>query len=263
MLPKRKLDGVYTSEEFNIYFGGAFDLKKEKSVDFKINSKSIPQKSEQKNYPKVKFLIFIFLWIILVGLIISFNYFSIKKPQERIYSVPFNQKTTTARKDFRPEQSEKKEEKNVQQNNFINREEVNIKNFGLKIEKIGIVVPIVPQVDGNQENIYNNALKKGVAHLKDSAFPGDRGNIFIFGHSSSTIRSPYSKIFARLSNLTNGDKIVVFYKNKEYIYYVFEKKVVEANDVSVAMPTEKEQLTLMTCWPIGTDKKRLIIKAAP
>lgn len=140
--------------------------------------------------------------------------------------------------------------------------DINIKNFGIKIDKIGVLAPIVEGVSGRDKNIYNLALKRGVAHLKGSALPGKGSNIFIFGHSSSNIGfGPYSKVFAKLNELERGDKIIIFYKNKEYIYLVFEKKVVEKNDLSVVKPTPKEQLTLMTCWPIGTADKRLIIKS--
>lgn len=144
----------------------------------------------------------------------------------------------------------------------IDQKDFNIKNFGIKIEKIGIVAPIIANVDGATKDIYNKKLKNGVAHLKGSSFPGQGGNIFIFGHSSSNIgEGLYSKIFARLGKLEKGDKIIIFYKNKEYIYSVFEKKIVEKTDISVIESTKEEQLTLMTCWPVGTAEKRLIIKS--
>jgi len=39
------------------------------------------------------------------------------------------------------------------------------------------------------------------------------------------------------------------------------KEIVGKEEVNVAKATKKEQLTLMTCWPIGTANKRLIIKS--
>lgn len=137
-----------------------------------------------------------------------------------------------------------------------------IKQFGIKIDKINLIVPVVKNVNGTDKNIYNKELKKGVAHLKGSALPGGGSNIFIFGHSSAFIGSgPYSEIFSKLNNLKWQDKITVFYRNKKFNYSVFEKEIVEKNDISVIKPTKEEELTLMTCWPIGTNKKRLIIKA--
>ncbi|MDD5552083.1 MAG: class D sortase [Candidatus Pacebacteria bacterium] len=137
-----------------------------------------------------------------------------------------------------------------------------IKNFGIKIDKINVFAPIVKNVDGANKNIYKRELKKGVAHMKGTAFPGEGSNIFIFGHSSSEIGwGKYAKIFAKLGELKVGENIIIYYKNKKYHYEVFDKEIIEKTEISVTKPTKKEQLTLMTCWPIGTAKKRLIIKA--
>lgn len=139
-----------------------------------------------------------------------------------------------------------------------------IKKFGVKIDKIKVLTPVIENVDGANKNVYYKALEKGVAHYRGTSLPSKGSNIFIFGHSSSIFgRGEYDKVFARLGELTRDDKIIVFYQDKEYEYYVFEKKVVEKTEVSVLAPTKKEQLTLMTCWPIGSNEKRLIIKAAP
>jgi len=135
--------------------------------------------------------------------------------------------------------------------------------FGLKIDKLDLLAPIVEDVDGENKNAYNKALQGGVAHYKGTALPGEKSNIFIFGHSSTvTGQGPYAKIFASLGDLEKGDEIIVFYKDKEYRYSVFDKQVVEKDETSVLDPTKKEQLTLMTCWPVGTNAKRMIIKAS-
>jgi len=137
-----------------------------------------------------------------------------------------------------------------------------IKEFGIKIDKLDVLAPIIKNVDGTNKSIYYKALEKGTAHYKGTALPDEGSNIFIFGHSSSIFgKGNYDKIFSRLGELTKDDKITIFYQDKEYQYLVFEKKVIESTEVSVLSPTKKEQLTLMTCWPIGTNKKRLIIKA--
>jgi len=138
-----------------------------------------------------------------------------------------------------------------------------ITEFGLKIEKLDIVAPIIKDVDGKSKSDYNNALKEGIAHFKGTSLPGGGGNIFIFGHSSAQTKSDYSKIFATLDDLEENDEIIIYYKNKENRYNVKEKTVVEATDLSVLEQGEKEILTLMTCWPVGTKDKRLIIRAGP
>ncbi len=138
-----------------------------------------------------------------------------------------------------------------------------IKEFGLKIDKLNILVPVIKDVDGSDKTFYNKALQNGVAHFKGTALPGEKGNTFIFGHSSADVKGDYSKIFATLNDLEEEDEIVIYYENNEHKYKVKEKKIVEATDLSVLKKGKKEILTLMTCWPIGTKEKRLIVRAEP
>jgi len=137
------------------------------------------------------------------------------------------------------------------------------KNFGLEIDKLSISVPIIKDVDGSDKDKYNKALKKGLAHYKGTALPGEKGNIFIFGHSSSDEAGSYGKVFAKLNDLARGDLIRVYYQFKQYDYEVYEKKIVEATDLYVLDRGDKEKLTLMTCWPVGTKDKRLVVISYP
>ena len=138
-----------------------------------------------------------------------------------------------------------------------------IKEFGIKIEKINVLVPVIKDVDGKNKTAYNKALKDGVAHFSGTALPGEKGNIFVFGHSSADYKTDFAKVFVDLNNLEEGDTIVVFYQNNEHKYKVSEKKIIEPTDTSVLNKGRKEILTLMTCWPIGTKEKRLIVVAKP
>jgi sortase A len=138
-----------------------------------------------------------------------------------------------------------------------------IKEFGLEIDKLNILVPVIKNVDANDKPAYEQALKKGVAQFDGTALPGEPGNIFIFGHSSADIKSDYSKIFVGINDLEKNDEIILYYQNNEYKYKVKEKKIVKATNLSVAAKGDKEMLTLMTCWPIGTKAKRLIVIANP
>lgn len=140
-----------------------------------------------------------------------------------------------------------------------------IKQFGIKIDKIDVLAPVVKDVDGKDKTEYLKKLKQGVAHFKGTALPDSgKGNVFIFGHSSSASGTgEYSKIFARLDELKKDDEFTVFYQDKEYKYKIADKEIVEATDLSVLEQTKKERLTLMTCWPVGTKDKRLIIVASP
>lgn len=136
-----------------------------------------------------------------------------------------------------------------------------IKEFGLKIEKLNILVPIIKDVNGENKTAYNKALNDGVAHYKGTALPGQNSNIFIFGHSSTIFnKGNYATIFASLNDLEKGDEAQIFYQNQIYSYKVSAKEIVEKTDIEVLNPTKKERLTLMTCWPVGTNSKRLVVK---
>lgn len=132
----------------------------------------------------------------------------------------------------------------------------------LIINKISVNAPISMSIDGNNKVSYDKALEAGVVHLKGTGLPGEYGNTFIFGHSSFYADKPgnYKQIFAGLNDLENGDNIEIQTSSKHYIYRVTAKKIIEPTDVSVAnQDMSKKKLTLMTCWPIGSTAKRLVV----
>lgn len=128
----------------------------------------------------------------------------------------------------------------------------------LVIPKIGVDTPIVWNVPEDQ---VNEKLLGGVVHSRGTALPGQKGNIFITGHSSyySWSSSPYKDVFALLEKLSLGDKIYVQYQGINFNYEVKDTKVVSPNDLSVLDQGNDFNLTLMTCVPIGTNLNRLII----
>jgi len=139
-----------------------------------------------------------------------------------------------------------------------------ITEFNLTIDKLGINVPVTPNVDGNDQKLYDKALNNGVTHYKNTALLGSGSNIVIFGHSSTVWGiGKYAKVFASLDQLNVGDEIKINFNQKEYKYLVNEKKIIAADDLSVILPTEREELTLLTCWPVGTAQKRLAVIARP
>jgi len=134
--------------------------------------------------------------------------------------------------------------------------------FGLYIQKISLAVPVVEDVDGTNKTTYNKALLSGVAHYKGTALPGQSSNIFIFGHSSTwNGEGQYAEAFSKLNDLDKNDKVIIYYQNKEFIYSVWKKEVIAADDFTYLNPTKSEQVTLMTCWPIGSNLKRLVVVA--
>ncbi|MDP3948719.1 MAG: sortase, partial [bacterium] len=105
----------------------------------------------------------------------------------------------------------------------------------------------------------------GVAHYNGTAKPGEGSNVFIFGHSSFFEADPgkFKEIFKELNLLEKNDEIIAWNNNKKYKYKVTEKKIIEPNETQYLLPTSSEQLTLMTCYPIGSTAQRLIVIAKP
>lgn len=131
------------------------------------------------------------------------------------------------------------------------------------IPKINAQAPIIENVDPWNESEYNQALKKGVAQAKGTVKPGEKGTIFLFAHSSGLPweLTRYNTIFLRLNELQANDTITITKNEKEYTYKVTDKKEVWPNEVNYLMQTEKDQLILQTCTPVGTSLKRLLIFA--
>lgn len=114
------------------------------------------------------------------------------------------------------------------------------------------------------ENKIQEALREGVVHYPYTANPDQPGNVFITGHSSyyPWDKGRYKDVFALLHKLEVGDEYSLYYKGKKYNYRVSDKFEVQPDDVSVlAQPLDSYESTLMTCTPVGTTLRRLIVKA--
>lgn len=167
--------------------------------------------------------------------------------------------------------------------------------FGIVIPKINANAPVIPNVDPFDPQIYQKALTKGVAHAEGTVFPGQIGNSFIFSHSSTNFleAQKYNSVFYLISKLQKGDDFYMLYNGTKYRYVVEKVKVVNASDIEFITnpliyqsfennleemqepsfldqiipraekldkdPNGKSFVTLMTCWPAGTDLKRLIV----
>ncbi len=118
---------------------------------------------------------------------------------------------------------------------------------------------------GALEGEMQKALQDGVVHYPGTSLPGQRGNTVITGHSSYFPWDPgrFKDVFALLHDVVVGDKIVVYYKQTKYTYEISDIEVVLPEEIDVLKQTPSDQLTLITCTPVGTNLKRLIVKAKP
>ena len=141
----------------------------------------------------------------------------------------------------------------------------------LVIPKINKDIPLIdpnPQTLMNAdwkslEKTFQEDLQNGVIHYPGTADPGEKGNVFITGHSSYYPWAPgrYKSVFARLKDVEVGDDIIVYYNQEKHHYIVREKKEVKADDISILNQGDGKRLTLMTCSPVGTNIKRLVVIA--
>lgn len=136
----------------------------------------------------------------------------------------------------------------------------------LIIPRINVNTPVVYGV-GPDHASQMAAMEKGVAHFSipgANAIPGQIGNTVLAGHSSNDVFAPgdYKFIFADNEKLETGDMIYAHYQGKRYAYAITKKEVVLPTEVSrVQIETTKPLLTLVSCVPLGTAHKRLLIFA--
>lgn len=113
------------------------------------------------------------------------------------------------------------------------------------------------------EDQIRDSLLKGPVHYPGTADPGQQGNVFITGHSSNVFWEPsaYNTVFALLPKLQEGDDIYLTFNQKDYHYKVTGLREVTPEDVSILAQGKGHTLTLMTCTPVGTNLKRLVVTA--
>lgn len=138
--------------------------------------------------------------------------------------------------------------------------------FSIVIPKVGANVRVIPNVNAADQKEYSEALKKGVAHASISKLPGEGGHVFLFAHSTDYWWNvgTYNAVFYLLYKLEVGDEVDVFYKRHRFTYRVIGSQVVKPSQVEyLTRQSNKEFLTLQTCWPPGTTLERLVVFAVP
>lgn len=133
----------------------------------------------------------------------------------------------------------------------------------LTIAKIGLKdVPVWWNVPADS---VIDKLHDGVAHYLGTGTPGSREhqNVFITGHSSNWWweGGRYNTVFALLDKLVGGDEISIAIGSDTYVYKVREAYSINPDQTEVLKASPTPILTLMTCWPVGTNARRWIVVA--
>lgn len=100
-------------------------------------------------------------------------------------------------------------------------------------------------------------LRRGVGHLLETPLPGEWGNVALAGHRDS--------FFRPLRHIQAGDVITLRTVRGEAFHYRVESTiVVPPTDLEVLSPSNRRELTLITCFPfdyVGSAPNRFIVRA--
>ena len=99
-------------------------------------------------------------------------------------------------------------------------------------------------------------LKRGPGHYPNTPMPGQIGNAAIAGH-----RTTYGAPFFSLNELQPDDVIRVRTLQGLFEYKVSRTEVVHPSDLSVLKQTKDAELTLTTCEPRYSARRRLVVHA--
>ncbi|MDX1766168.1 MAG: class E sortase [Candidatus Saccharimonadales bacterium] len=121
---------------------------------------------------------------------------------------------------------------------------------------------IIPSIQVDEKVVEGSSLDVigggGVWRRPGTSTPDQGGNTVIVGH-----RFSYSdpSTFYHLDKMNQGERFAVFWNSQEYIYEVFEEKVVPATAIEIEDESPTPIMTLYTCTPVWTARDRLVIKA--
>lgn len=194
-------------------------------------------------------------------------YFPVKQELQYALNSTFNKSYVVSSTSTEPESSTEDQRGLLAKALTGNKREILVPqntDFSIVIPKIGANSNIISNVNSANEAEYSNALLKGVAHALGTTFPGEGGHIFLFAHSTDYFWNigSYNAVFYLLSKLEKKDEVNLFYKGQRYRYQVVSKQIVDPSQVEyITRKTNKEFLTLQTCWPPGTTLKRQLIFA--
>jgi sortase A len=106
------------------------------------------------------------------------------------------------------------------------------------------------------------ALRAGAGHYPGTPLPGEAGNVGIAGH-----RTTFGRPFNHIDELKVGDEVKLETPFKIYHYKVLQfgtdhpYRIVDPTDFSVVQPVPgKSLLTLTSCHPKGSAKKRIVVR---
>ena len=209
------------------------------------NLENIKNFFKQKNIQEISHFFFLFVFIFLVLIVIinlgtisnNLQYTIGKSLPERVKIVGEAAMTKSAKAKPQPQ---------------IN---------SILIPKIEAKAPIILAQSENEKDILL-ALKEGVVLYPSFSRPGEKGTVIISGHSSPHIfyRGKYNTVFTLLDKIIRGDEVLIYYNNEKFVYKAINKYYFSPSE-DIEQQKEKSLLLLVTCYPPGTDFRRVVVEA--
>lgn len=141
---------------------------------------------------------------------------------------------------------------------YVDPDSVELADLASKGTKIGIDAV---NIYGNVVDGYTQeSMMDGFWHYPHSSIPGKRGNTVVFGHRFHKL-PPEQDTFFNLDDVSVGDKVVVTSDTGDLTYTVVKTHVVDKYDDEVLKQTGDYRITLITCTPLWTSDKRLVVVA--
>jgi sortase A len=119
----------------------------------------------------------------------------------------------------------------------------------------------IPKLDVSSvilEGVGPQTLRVALGHVPGTSLPGQPGNVVIAGHRDT--------FFRPLRKIAIGDEVSVDTSTRTYYYQVRSFEIVDPRNVSALRFHNKNELTLITCYPfsyIGPAPKRFVVHAEP
>ncbi|MCL5409809.1 MAG: sortase [Patescibacteria group bacterium] len=119
----------------------------------------------------------------------------------------------------------------------------------IRIDKVQVDLPVVAQPLNNgtwavEDGVANYAQGTGV-------IGSEYGNVGIFAHDRVNG-------FHTIKDLAMGDQIILYGDNFQAIYQVEAKSVITPQNVDVFAPTTSDELTLVTCDGLFSEKRYMV-----
>lgn len=114
--------------------------------------------------------------------------------------------------------------------------------------------------DTLDEPTLQEYLKEGAVVLPLGTEFGEPGNVVVTAHSTGTTSfGPYRFAFGKLAELQEDDEFTVRTPKARYTYKVYGSEIVWPHEVDKLPNDDRSTVTLVTCWPLWTNFKRLLV----